>query len=509
MRLCIPFLLAGLAAPVAAQSADTVRRAPASSVSGVVRDSIARQPLAGATVQIVTADSLARVARTVISDSLGRYTFSELPPGRYTLGFFHTMLDSLGLEPTLRQVHVPGDRSVHADLAIPSAERIRTTICGPRSALDSAAVLIGVVRSVRDGAPAAGATVTGEWTELTLNRARVVQRVPRLVATTAENGWFAMCDVPSSGTMALMAHRGGDSTDVVELQLPPGGFFRRELYLGSAGIVVPDVTERSDSLAPAPRAVRKGSGRLTGVVLASVDRRPLQGARVNIAGGAETTSNERGEFTLLDAPVGTRMLEVRAIGYYPERRRVDVIDGAPAVRLELSTLKAVLDTLRVTAVRNRQDNGFAQRRRSGIGVYLTPTDIGRHAPLEASRIFTTVRGVRLTEPPNSRFIMRGITSLWCAPTVYLDGHAIFDLSADELNVAVRVEEIVGIEIYAEPGGIPAGFAQGLMGGLDMNGTGASALQAGAAQSSRSRAPELEASGVGSRDPCGSILVWTR
>jgi len=149
-------LVALLARPAAAQSRDTTPRTAGTVVSGVVRDSIAREPLAGAMVQLVGADSLARYGRTTVSDAQGRFAIADVPVGRYTLGFFHPMLDSLGVLPGLLQVFVNGNRPVRADLAIPSPARLRAAICGPRPAADSGAVIVGTVRDARDRTPAAG-----------------------------------------------------------------------------------------------------------------------------------------------------------------------------------------------------------------------------------------------------------------------------------------------------------------------------------------------------------------
>src|SRR4051812_27900094 len=98
-------------------------RVPSATVSGVVRDSIARGPLIGAMVQIVAADDPGKFARTAVTDSSGVFNIPDVPDGRYMLGFYHAMLDSLGLEPTVREVLVNGVRPVRADLAIPSPAR--------------------------------------------------------------------------------------------------------------------------------------------------------------------------------------------------------------------------------------------------------------------------------------------------------------------------------------------------------------------------------------------------
>src|SRR3989338_4226029 len=96
--------VATVASLAAAQASSPAGAMPGGSISGVVRDSIARGPLAGAWVQFVEASRQATVARTVITDSLGRFAFDGVPNGRYTIGFFHSLLDSLGVEPVLCQV---------------------------------------------------------------------------------------------------------------------------------------------------------------------------------------------------------------------------------------------------------------------------------------------------------------------------------------------------------------------------------------------------------------------
>lgn len=481
MRLLLLPLVALLARAAAAQAPDSSRRAPGAAVSGVVRDSIARAPLAGALVQLVAADSLTRFSGTTVSDSLGRFALGHVPDGRYMLGFLHPMLDSLGVEPPLREVAVVGHQPVRADLAIPAPARLRAAICGATTAPDSGAVVVGVVRNARDGAPTAGVTVAGEWLEFTLGPQGIVRRTPRLTATTGENGWFAICNVPRAGTMTLTASRSADSTDRIEVQVPAEGFLRRELYLGPARTVVTgDTTRRADSLAR-PRRVHVGDGRLSGTVTAAAGGRPLAGAQVGIADGPRTRANERGEWTLADAPAGTRMLEVRAVGYYPERRRVDVIAGAAPVRVALSTFKAVLDTVRVAAAAyDRNRSGFQQRSRSGAGRYLTPADIARRQPIVLSDLLRTTPGVRLdpsADGMGEQLLMRGPFGS-CAPAIYVDGHYFDELTSVDLDAMVRPNEIVGMEIYSDASA-PAQFR---------------------------RPPGNPGRDLG---PCGSVVIWTK
>jgi len=446
-----------LLAQSASAHAQDPTRAPDATVSGVVHDSIAHQPLAGATVQLVT-DSLPSFIRTAVSDSLGRFALGGVPPGRYKLGFLHPLLDSLGVDAPLSEVRVGGQRAVRADLAIPSPARIRAAICGPKPALDSSSVLVGVVRDARGGAPASGVSVTGEWLELTFTTKGLGRRIPRLVATTGENGWFAMCNVPSAGTLALRATRGADSTDLLEVQLSAEGFVRTDVYLGA---------ERTPGGAAPPAGTPGGTEvRLSGTVIAAVGGRPLPGAQVSMAGDAQTRTNERGEWTLVDPPIGTRMLEVRAVGYYPERRPVNVVAGARPVRVALSTLRAVLDTVKITAarVRGRDISGFIERSRSGHGRYVTEEDISRRKPLVTSDLFRVVPGLMVDRTPlgDTQITMRGSVSETCAPAFYLDGKYMRNLSADDVDDWVRPQEIAGIEVYTGAG-LPAQFQQEMTG----------------------------------------------
>lgn len=419
-------------------------------------------------VQLVGADSGTTFGRTVASDALGRYTLTNLPDGHYTIGFFHPMLDSLGVEPPLRAVNIERHQPVHIDLASPSVGQVRSAVCGASSSADSGAIVVGIVRDARDRAPAAGVAVTGEWLELSFTKQGLVRRMPHLVATTGENGWFALCNVPTAGTMALTATRGEDSTDRIELQIPAEGFLRRELYIGpSRTVVTADNAQPGDTVARPPRRVRLGDGRLTGTVVRIADGKPLPGARVGIVNGPQTTANERGEWTLADAPAGTRMLDVRGVGYYPESRPVDVVAGATPVRSALFTLTAMLDTVKVSARRLRFDtdrSGFEDRRRSGAGRYLTPTDIARRGAIVTSDIFRSMPGVRLEIGPGGfeRQITINGPFGYCQPSIYLDGFRFDNISADDIDGWTSPGRLSGVEVYSEAS-VPPQYQQGMTG----------------------------------------------
>jgi hypothetical protein len=437
---------------------------------GVVYDSIAHAPLADATVQLVAADDPARIANSATSDGTGMLSMSDIPDGRYHLGFFHPMLDSIGVEAPLRLITVSGQKTIDFDLAIPSPSRIRSAICGPNSVRDTVGLIVGFVRNASDGEPAAKVAVTGEWLEMTIAKTGVSQHLKHLVAVTGDNGWFAICSVPRGGTMSLIASRGADSTDAIEVNVPASGFVRRQLFLDASRTTVASGT--GDSASSAKR-IHVGNGQLSGKVVTVAEGRPLPNATVSVSDGPQTHTNERGEWNMSDLPGGTRMLEVRALGYYPSRQRVDIVAGAPEVRVALSTLKAVLDTVKITASRlgnNAERNGFADRARKGFGHFLTPDFVAKRNVTVTSDLFRFVPGVHLEADSGKKVLrMRGAFGD-CSPAVYVNDHYM-DLSPDDIDNWVYPKEIAGIEIYTE-GTVPAQFQRGMSG-------------------------------------CGSIVIWTK
>ena len=458
--LCIIF-----APRVHAQHA-AASRGPVQSVSGFVYDSIARRPLAGAVVQLVLADSLSAAARTIESDSLGRYMFGGVHPGRYLLGFLHPMIDSLGVEPKLRDLTVETGQAMRVDLTIPSAQTLRVGLCGAAAVADSQGLVIGIIRHATDRLPVDSARVMAKWVKYSLGAGGLSRTMPERIVVTHETGWYAICGAPSAGTMALGATRGSDSTQTIELEVPRDGFVRRDLYFGTARPAPPDSTTRalddSTSLRRGPDLI--GDGRLSGVVV-SAGGRPLNGARISIVNGPQTRANSRGEWMIANAPTGTRMLDVRALAHYPVTMVVDVVEGAPPLTIEMSTLQAVLDTVRVVAKRggNRNLLEFMQRKqRSGSGRFLTGEDIASRRPIYTSDLFRSIPGVSVDRDRNGDEVitMRGnsFSSPRCRASIFVNGMSMRGLSAGDINGFVRPNELIGVEVYSAAAA-PAQFSE--------------------------------------------------
>lgn len=439
--------LVALGAPAQAQRPDRIpaARPGLGTVVATVYDSLAARPLGGATVQLVSADDPLRFSRTGETDSLGLLTFRDIPLGRYSVGFLHPMLDALGVEAPVREMRVENDRPMRAELAVPSATRLRTAICGRTAADDSSGVIIGTVRDPRDLAPLADARIAARWLEITFTAGLIRQRPTGVAANTGPNGWFALCGLPA-GTVTVAAGNGRDSTPELDLQLTAGELRLRDLYVAAAG-----------------------HGRLAGRVIAADSAKPLARARVMLAAGPQAEADAKGEWALSGVPLGTRMLEVRALGYYPVRRVVDALADAPPVEVVLTTFQAVLDAVHVTASRTAAADlgGFdARQRGSGMGRFLSAERIARYNPISVSDIFRALPGFT----GDGSLTMRsnfsdggGNFGVDCVPDVYVDGNYLPGISASELDGLVPVENIAGIEVYSSGSPKPAQFESGMSG----------------------------------------------
>ena len=462
-----------------AQVSSPAPRASGGRIHGIVYDSLTHGPLGGAWVQLAVADGRPDSSRTLVTDSLGRFSFDDVADGHYALGFFHALVDSLGIEPRGRAVSVTGHRTVHADLAVPSGTTLRALICGERIGRDSGVVVrgaavAGVIRGAHTRAPAAGVSVSAEWLEVSLGGGGVDRRRPRLVTTTGENGYYAFCNAPLGGTIYLMASQGADTTDLIEAQVPTDGFLRRDLYLGPARVIVTrDTAARADSTKGLTRITRLGDGRLTGTVTSAESNRPIPTAQVRIVDGPAVRVDDRGEWTIGNAPSGTRVLEIRAVGYYPERRAVDVISGVSPLRVALNTFKAVLDTVRIIAKiePDRLMSGFDERKRSGMGHFYTSADFAKRGMIETSDLFKNVPGVWVENTEDGKVVLMRSAFVGqltvnpdarCRPSVFLDGMQMYQASVDEIDFYAPLKRVRAVEIYNEST-VPPQFSQGLTG----------------------------------------------
>jgi hypothetical protein len=411
-------------------------------VRGIVYDSLRGRVVAGAVVQLVADDSEGRLVATATSDTRGVYQIPDVAVGAYRIGFLHAILDSLGLEPPIRAVAVTADRDVHVGLATPSPERLRALACAETARPDSGSLLFGIVRS-SDGDVVPGATVVVRWVEFTFGVRGGQRRVAQRVGTTAANGWFGLCDVPSGGQLSLAAGRDTIRVARIEWQADDLAAVQRDLVLPSGGTALARGT-----------VVRSGGGE------------PLVGAIVRLDDGRTTRTDATGVWTLAAVSDGTQMVYVRAVGFLPQRVPIDVYATPRSAVVALRSTQPLLDTVRVRATRaNEFLAGFETRRRQGLGRFLTADDIKRRNALLLTELLRMLPGVRVeynATDGRTMITIRGGAGEACTPLVILNGMVLGALTGEELDALARPDEVAGIELYSEVN-VPPEFSMSMAG----------------------------------------------
>ena len=449
-------------------------------VQGTVFDSLSRTPLANALVQFVREGGEPGFA-SVTTGSDGKFAL-KLEPGKWIAGFTHPLVDSLMIELPVRRVDDGSHPGPRVALAIPSSRTLLLAFCG-RQTEDSAGVLQGYVRRAPEESRLDSGGVYVQWMEMQIGRKGVERDLPTLRAVVNPDGSYHVCGVPANTEAAVWAQRGAASTGLVTALIPESGIARLDLTLDPlATQEVPFLRDSAtvndsppllpgEKLRPAPKV---GAARFSGVV-GDAKGRPLETARARIIGRRPAKTNGAGVFVLDSLALGTQTLEVRALGYVPVSRLVNVTATAPPDTIRMTSIKALLDTIRVTGTRvyNADMNGFEMRRRGGMGRYISREDIDRRRPYDFTSLLYSVPGTRVSFRAGQVSVaMRG-TFGNCTPAIYIDGfQQMLDYESD-LNFLVQPDEIEGVEIYNSGASTPAQFSgRGELG-------------------------------------CGSIVVWTR
>ncbi|MGK2963648.1 MAG: carboxypeptidase regulatory-like domain-containing protein [Gemmatimonadaceae bacterium] len=419
--------LAVFAAPADAQdSSGPGRQGRVHSVAGVVVDSLRRRPLAGA--EIV----LAGTAVAAVSDSLGRFTLDSIAPGRYSVAFFHPLLDSISVAAAPRTLSVPLADGKGILLAIPSASTLVRGICQVDQAAGRS-LLVGRVTDPDTGTPVPGASVFVTWSEYEVSKKKGIDRTPRVVqGGTDMTGTYRVCGLPVEIDAVVHATRDSSSTSPVAISSRSGGLIIRDLTLA-----VPELS-----------AGKRAS--ITGTVK-TADGIPIAGATVATPEFARTaTTDSSGTFTLAGAPLGTRNVIVRRLGFVPARIPVD-LTSRETHRLDvvMSEQATVIDPTYVIARRERAlaRVGFTLRRERGVGQFRTRQDFERQNPTYLTDIIGTIRGVRIDYTEGKRVIRGAGAGAECAHLV-VDGVHRGSLVEGDMDDAVVPQHISALEVYS-------------------------------------------------------------
>lgn len=408
------------AVPAAAQSGQL----PLRSIRGTVFDSLLSQRrLAGAEVFLEGLD------RRAYTDSLGAFVFEALPQGPYRIGFGHESLDSLGATGVRWMVQL-GPEDAVVELATPAERSLLERRC--RASLpDELGVVTGVVEDADRRARAAGARVELEWTTTTLSSSaglRVASEVERRSAITDDAGVFVLCGVPIGTPLLMRVEAGSRGGAALVLDLGERRFAVQRVVIGR--------TPEGSKALPLTGVVRRPDGVL--VAEASVEL-------LGLAHSARTDSD--GRFVLPLARPGTVTVEVRAIGFEPQRRIVGVsADGAAPLTVTLRPVAQQLAELTATA----DAVGFLRRRGSHpYGTFLTRDDIARLNPERTEDALRLATGANF---PAGRGVpqMELLPGGRCVPTVFVDGRPVDEVVIGSGDVQLPSSPALGLEALARP-----------------------------------------------------------
>jgi Carboxypeptidase regulatory-like domain len=439
---------------------------------GTVDDGLRGGPLAGA---VILLDGQSRQA---VTDSIGWFRLDSVAAGRYRVGIFHPVLDSLGTSLASTPVTLVAGRPKVVTFATPSGRTIRKAVCpgvpsnsssgsnaGPA---DSAvAVLVGHVVEPDTDEPVSGADVTLIWTDIRIDRSEIANTEQRRETTSDTQGEFRFCALPAGLVATVRAKRavGRDTGVVVErevdlgariitmttlhLPVPPAPALTQAEPGATAAVVRP-----AGPAAPAPHATATRAAVLEGQV-ERPDGGPLAGALVEVEGtGDSSTTGDAGYFTIRGLPSGTHMLVVRSVGFEPTSVVVELTRRQPQ-HVVVSMMKAtyVLSTVVVQAqqlARGYLNVGFSQRRKVGVGQFMTLDQIAARHAEQFTDLFTNFHGIRLAYGgPAGTDISpsRGIDG--CIVYV-IDGMPFNQMVHGELDAMLLPESLAGIEVYTPP-----------------------------------------------------------
>ena len=394
-------------------------------VRGVVFDSIAGHPIAGAVVQ-VAASNPSRLPWTATTDSAGMYRVEGLPAGRYTVGFYHDALMALGLESSTRSVELASDSDVTADLALPSIGAVVALRCGTRADRTDRGMLVGVLRGAPSSAAVAGAELRVSWGAIALDsgQTRVVQEMAQ--ASVEPDGAYLVCGLPLDAPLDLRVGAPGYRTIAGPVvKIPRSGVEHLDLLL-------------ADSIAV------NGAGTLNGQVK-NLSGTPVASGRAILAALGRDATIRSGAFALRDLPGGSWIIEVRVIGTEPRATLVTVVDSASnEATVTVDNAVQRLDAVTVIGKMDRNTRvleDVLRRRRHYAGTFFLP---GSEAVKRASFTSDLLKEARgFTYAGRNKIFARGRDN--CI-ALYVDD-AFEPLALQVLDEAAPLKDLLAVETY--------------------------------------------------------------
>ncbi|MCE9601773.1 MAG: carboxypeptidase-like regulatory domain-containing protein [Gemmatimonadetes bacterium] len=450
------------AATAALLAASARSLAAQGTIRGVVNDSLlSAAPLSGAMVILQGAPN------TAVTDRFGRFVMRDVPAGRYAIGFFHPVLDSLEATAPLGRVEVRDGETSVITLGMPSANTLSLALCG-RESEQATSVVFGVVRDAERGEPLGGALVRTYWYQMALI-AGVTRETQRVESDTADaDGRYVICGVPNDISLTLASSIEEQVTGDLTLALDHLPIGRRDLIVSRSDTAArrPPPVASDDTV---PRRRPPGSARLR-LLVTTTQGRPVEGATVGVREtSANSTTDVAGRARLAGIPAGSQTLIVRKPGSEPVTRIVALRPGIDnELTVEIGRTITMLPTVAVTGQRRSQlESDITRRRMLGYGKFFNANQL--EGATRGLAFWAMIPGVTLgMDGMDVLPLLRNSLGNPCQPNVWVDGALQNSVVAWELRTY-----LIGarwMEIYP---------------------------------SSANRPPEFTSSG-----DCGALVIWT-
>lgn len=272
---------------------------------GTVYDSINAEPLSDAAV------FLWETPYRAATDDAGHFRIDDVPPGDYSILFFHTRLGEMGISPGPQPLTVAVDEpEIEVHLAMPSMRTFIESQCLFEERLPGTGILAGWVRDGTSDVRLGGTSVVFAWEPPDSSEPE------QLMLRTGAGGWYYTCAAPAEVPLLGWVSFFGREAPRREVLVDEGGFTESDFTLE---------TSRASTL--------------VGRLLDGSTGEPVNGAEVWLRGTYERRiTDDQGVFTMPDVHGGTYMLMVEHLAYGTKR---DTLEVPPGQRL---TLQMHLDT---------------------------------------------------------------------------------------------------------------------------------------------------------------------
>lgn len=344
------------------------------SVTGVVFDSLSFGPLEDAAVFLWETSYRAE------TDELGRYTIEGVPPGDYSILFFHTRLGEMGVSAGPKAIRVEADATTEVALGTPSVATVMTSQCLMEDVPPGSGTVAGRVSDAASEMQLGGATVSLSW------QPPGSSALERIDTQTGADGWYRVCGAPTDVPLLLSVDFYGRQGPRREVQVTDG--------FANGSVVLMELRP----------------SRISGTLRDRDSGAPVEGAETWIRGTYHRTITDGdGHFVFDQLPAGTYMLMTDHLAYGTKMDTLVVPDGQRLlVEMMLDTRPIEIAPLTVTAESPPVE---IARRRGGIVVTRDEIDEVRQRSRDASDILRSLHipGVLVRHSSNGTICVGYIT----------------------------------------------------------------------------------------------------